>query len=178
MELTHHEIWGLIHGAIFGGVFLLSFAGVFAELWSLDAPLLTPSGLLKKLRILRVGTWAMTVIAWAAVLTGTYIAYPWYRAKPPSDTTDFTNYPRSLLLSDERISGWHEFGMEWKEHVAWLAPILMTALLFLVLRYGPRLATDATMRRIATAFLVLAFFAAVVAGGFGAIITKLAPILN
>lgn len=178
MELTHHEIWGLIHGVIFGGTFLLAFAGVLAELCSLRSPLLTALGLGKKLRIIRLGTWVMTVIVWLAVISGTYIVYPWYRAKPPADVTDFANYPRSFLLSSEHTAGWHEFGMEWKEHVAWLSPILMTALLFLVVRYGPRLATDDRMRRIAIALLFLAFAAAAIAAGFGAIITKIAPVLQ
>jgi hypothetical protein len=67
--------------------------------------------------------------------------------------------------------------MEWKEHVAWLAPILMTAVAYLVTEYGPELAERPELRRAVTAAFILAFFAAGVAGLFGAFINKVAPIL-
>jgi hypothetical protein len=53
------------------------------------------------------------------VITGTRVVYPWYRDPAPDS-------PRSVLLADEATVDWHEFGMEWKEHVAWLSPILAT----------------------------------------------------
>ena len=72
---------------------------------------------------------AYAIVAWATVLTGTFIAYPWYRATPPAgtdlkDPAALVDYPRSLLLAQEKTAGWHNFGMEWKEHVAWIAPFL------------------------------------------------------
>ena len=77
----------------------------------------------------------MVVLAWLAVLSGAYIVYPWYRAVPPAGVTDLSDYPRRLLLSSGRTSEWHNIGMEWKEHVAWLAPIAMTMVAYVTLRY-------------------------------------------
>jgi hypothetical protein len=66
--------------------------------------------------------------------------------------------------------------MEWKEHVAWIAPILATVAAFIVLYYGVNLIRHDRVRRTATIVLSLAFLAAVVAGAFGAFITKVAPV--
>ena len=66
--------------------------------------------------------------------------------------------------------------MEWKEHVAWMAPMLATAAAFVVMWYGPRLARNNPMRKLALALFVGAFVTAGVAGLFGAFINKAAPI--
>jgi hypothetical protein len=66
--------------------------------------------------------------------------------------------------------------MEWKEHVAWAAPILATSAALLVIYYGPRMITRPWLRMATIVMLVGAFAAAVVAGVFGAFITKVAPI--
>ncbi|MBI3959056.1 MAG: hypothetical protein HY328_09625, partial [Chloroflexi bacterium] len=67
--------------------------------------------------------------------------------------------------------------MEWKEHVAWFAPILATAVAFIVWRYGDHLIEDSYLRKIVTALFILAFLTAGIAGLMGALITKAAPIL-
>ena len=41
-------------------------------------------------RFLKVYLLAMVVFAWAAVLTGAYVIYPWYRAAPPSGAADLS----------------------------------------------------------------------------------------
>jgi len=66
--------------------------------------------------------------------------------------------------------------MEWKEHVAWFAPFLATAVAFAVVYYGVQLVRRGDIRRAAIVFFVLAFAAAGVAGLFGALITKAAPV--
>jgi hypothetical protein len=66
--------------------------------------------------------------------------------------------------------------MEWKEHVAWLAPILATAVAYMVTRYGARLAKDEQVRRAVIVLFSVAFFCAAVAGLFGALINKAAPV--
>ena len=119
----------------------------------------------------------MAAISWAAVMTGTYIVYPWYRETPPEGTTDLSDYPRSLLLSDPGTDLWHKFGMEWKEHIAFVAPILATAAAFIVAYYGPRLADRPLIRYAAMAAFTLAFAAAGIASVFGALITKAAPLV-
>lgn len=176
MEISFREWWTILHGLILGSVFLLAFAGGIAGLWSLRGGLMTVAGLRERLLRLWVGVSAMALLAWVTAVTGTYIVYPWYRAKPPEGTADLTEYPRSLLLSDTGTDLWHRFGMEWKEHVAWEAPILATVVAFIVLWYGRRLAHNSGLRYATMALFVLAFAAAAVAGVFGAFITKAAPL--
>jgi len=176
MELTNREAWTVLHGLVFGSVFLLAFAGGLAGLWSLRPELVTVAGVQERLRRLMAGVWAMAIIAWVTVVTGTYIVYPWYRAAPPEGTEDLSDYPRSLLLGDPNTDLWHKFGMEWKEHIAWAAPILATAVAFIVTTYGRRLAHDPKLRYATIALFVLAFAAAAIAGIFGAFITKAAPL--
>ena len=84
------------------------------------------------------------------------------------------HYPRYFLLSRPETAEWHKFGMEWKEHVAWLAPILATAVAYVVVTYGPRLAQDRKIRQALIVLFVLAFVAAGAAGMFGAFINKVA----
>jgi hypothetical protein len=137
------------------------------------------------------GTWVMAGAAWATVITGTWIVYPWYRANLSTVGDDRyagcagailpnqTCSPREFLLSD--VSGqtetWHELGMEWKEHIGWAAPILATAAAFLVTYYGPRLMARPWLRAAVIVMFVAAFAAAVVGGAFGAFLNKVAPII-
>ena len=175
MELSNREAWTIVHGMTVGALFLVAFAGVMIELWGLRERLLTFAGIKDKLRRLYVGVWGMAIIAWAAVVTGTYVIYPWYRATPPKGA-DLTKYPRALLLADANKDLWHKFGMEWKEHIAWAAPILATAVAFVVTYYGARLARDNKLRWLTIVMFAAAFGAAAVAGVFGALINKAAPI--
>jgi hypothetical protein len=66
--------------------------------------------------------------------------------------------------------------MEWKEHVAFLAPILATAVAFSVSYYREDLANRQDVRRAALVLFTIAFLTAGVAGIFGAFINKVAPI--
>jgi hypothetical protein len=175
MELTNREVWGLVHGMGFGALFLLAFAGGLAGLYSLRPELLTVTGLRERMTRLVAGTWLMAIAAWGTVLTGTYIVYPWYRAKPPA-SANLIDYPRYYLLGNPSLAEWHNFGMEWKEHVAWFAPILATVVAFIVLRYGKKLAEYPYLRKVVMVTFILAFGAAGVAGLMGALITKAAPI--
>jgi len=169
LELTSREWWGIVHGMIFGAAFLLAFAGGLAELHMLRSVVETPQGVRQADRRLGVGVTSMAVVAWATVITGTWIVYPWYRDASP-------NSPKSTLLADPNTEAWHSFAMEWKEHIAWMSPILATAVAFLVLYYGQSLATNPRLRRTAMTLFVAAFTAAAIAGAFGALITKAAPV--
>jgi hypothetical protein len=176
MTLTPREIWAVIHGMILGAIFLLAYAGGLAELINLGSQWTTEAGIAKRVRRLNIGTWVMAVVAWLTVITGTWIVYPWYRAKPPTGA-DLKMFPKALLISSPNTAGWHNFGMEWKEHVAWLSPILATAVAYMVTRYGARLAEDEQVRKAVIVLFTLAFIAAAVAGLFGAFINKAAPVL-
>lgn len=169
MEFTNREWWGLIHGMVLGSLFLLAFAGGFAELYSLRPSAETPAGLRASVRRIGAGVTSMAVLSWLTVITGTWVVYPWYRERGPDS-------PRSTLLADPSTEAWHTFGMEWKEHVAWLSPILATVVAFIVLNYRSTLATNNRLRKITMTLFVFAFVFAAVAGTLGALITKAAPI--
>jgi hypothetical protein len=175
MSVTLRELWTVLHGLVFGSLFLLAFAGGLAGLYSLRPEWVTLEGVRERLRRLMAGTWVMALVAWVTVVSGTYIVYPWYRARPPAGA-DLTQYPRAFLLSRPETSAWHTFGMEWKEHVGWFAPILATAVAFVVAYYGPQLAKEDRVRRTVMWLFTVAFGAAAVAGLFGAFINKIAPI--
>ena len=175
MSVSVRELWTVLHGLIFGSLFLLAFAGGLAGLYSLRPEWVTVSGIRERMIRLLAGTWLMAVMAWITVISGTYIVYPWYRAGPPQGA-DLAAYPRSLLLSQPGTRLWHTFGMEWKEHVAWFAPILTAAVAFVVAYYGPQLAKDDKLRRTLIWLFIVGFAAAGIAGLFGAFLNKVAPI--
>jgi hypothetical protein len=87
---------------------------------------------------------------------------------------ELANFPRYYLLSKPSTAEWHEFGMEWKEHVAWLVPMVATTIAFVVHYYGRRLWELAAIRKALMWLLVISFGAAAVAGVFGAFINKVA----
>jgi len=169
MSVSVRDAWTLIHGMTFGALFLLAYAGGIAELISLRYEDVNSPSVAQRVKRLKLGTTVMAAVAWLTVITGTWIPYVWYRAKAPTS-------PRSFLLSDPATAGWHSFGMEWKEHVAWLAPILATVVAYLVYYFGRRLVREEKIRQVAMVMYNLAFVTAAVAGLFGALITKAAPI--
>lgn len=175
MSLSERDLWTVIHGMGLGAVFLLAFAGGLAGLWSLRPEWVTVAGIHERLHRLTAGTWIMAIVAWLTVIGGTYVVYPWYRARPP-EGADLTQFPRYYLLADPKLAAWHTFGMEWKEHLGWLAPILATTVAYVVIRYGGRLAYQERLRQGLMVLFTVAFGAAAVAGLFGAFINKIAPI--
>lgn len=168
MSLTDREWWGLFHGMILGALFLLAFSGGLAELWAVSQA--SAASMAAHVRRLKIGTTVMALVAWATVATGTWVVYPWYRATAATS-------PKSKLLANPDTASWHTFGMEWKEHIAWLAPMLATAVAVIVILYGTDLVKDRRLRMIVTVLFVLAFVFAAVAGLMGALITKAAPVL-
>jgi hypothetical protein len=190
MELSNREFWTFIHGMILGSLFLLAFTGGLAGLYSFRTEWVTATGLRERMTRLRWGITAMAIIAWATVLTGTWIVYPWYREN--LSETEADRYagceglqapgescsPRDFLLSNASgdTESWHTFGMEWKEHIAWIAPMLATAAAFITVYYGRSLADSPFLRRLVLWLFAGAFAVAGIAGLFGALITKTAPI--
>src|SRR5436309_15086824 len=91
MTLTVRETCAALHGMIFGALFLLAFAGGFAGLYSFRPALMTPQGIIERTRRLIFGTWAMAIIAWATVISGSWIVCRWYRAAGATS-------PKSILI--------------------------------------------------------------------------------
>ena len=176
MEMSFRELVTALHGLVFGFTFLLGFSGALYAVYSMKAEWLTAEGIAKTVNNIKIYLWGLAISVWAAVVTGAYVVYPWYRAVPPEGTTDLSTFPKFLLLANESTAQWHELGMEWKEHVAFLAPIAATVVAYVVSYYGPSLANKIGERRAVMIFFIFAFATAAAAGIFGAFITKYAPV--
>jgi hypothetical protein len=169
MELTFRELVTALHGMLFGGFFLMALFGVLVLLLDRQpTPLHTP-------RWQSFYLVAMTVFGWAAVLSGAYIIYPWYRAAAPAGA-DLALYPKFLLTAHPTTAGWHSFGMEWKEHVAWIAPMSATMVVFVLLGHRAAWSAYRQVRTAVLGFAAAAFLAAAIAGGWGTMINKKAPV--
>jgi hypothetical protein len=175
MEISLRDLLTVMHGMGFGALFMLAFSGAIAELYRMSSPgAAAPSR--RDEALLRAYLVAMVVLAWLTVITGAYIVYPWYRAIPPVGTTDLSGFPQKLLMSSPTTSGWHGLGMEWKEHVAWIAPMTMTMVAYVYGKYRAALYRQRLLHRVVLVFAVAAFFATGVAGAFGAFLNKYAPV--
>ncbi|HEY1255602.1 MAG TPA: hypothetical protein VGF01_12545 [Terracidiphilus sp.] len=176
MEITTRSLWTLMHGMGFGALYLLACSGAIVALYqrySTEPPPQNPAG---RDRFLGIYLSIMAAFAWLTVLTGTYIIYPWYRAAPPAGILILKAFPRSLLLSNPATKQWHLIGMEWKEHVAWLVPIAITAAAVIAIRYARDLKHHPQLRFALLGFTAISLFAAGIAGFFGAMLDKNAPV--
>src|SRR6266568_9160806 len=176
MEISTHDLWTVLHGMGFGALFMLAFSGALAELYRMSASGAPVQPSARERNLLNAYLVAMVVLAWLTVFSGAYIVYPWYRAVPPAGTADLADYPRRLLLSSGKTSEWHNVGMEWKEHVAWLAPIAITMVAYVTMKYGRAIVQHRNMRIAVLGFAVAAFVATGIGGAFGAFLNKYAPI--
>jgi hypothetical protein len=173
---TRHLIT-VLHGWGFGLVFVVGFPLALVALGGATTAGERAPNRREQLFLTR-GLWALVIVGWITVFTGAYVIYPWYRAHPPAGLTDLTFYPRSLLLSAPRTAWLHDFGMEWKEHVSWLAPIILTMVAYVYTRYGTELTQHRDLRRSFLAFATIAFLAAGVSGLFGKILNSYAPVTS
>jgi len=176
MEITERSLWTLIHGMGFGALYLLACSGALVELYRRYSPAAANPLAPGDDNFLKVYLVAMSVLAWLTVLTGAYIIYPWYRAVAPAGAVNLAAFPQRLLLSRPATSGWHSIGMEWKEHVAWLGPISITMAAAVVIRYGRDLKNYPQLRAAVLSFTLVSFLAAGIAGFFGAMLVKNAPV--
>jgi hypothetical protein len=176
MQITIRSLWTLIHGMGFGTLYLLACSGALVELYRCTTSPSPSEPTPGQQRFLKAYLLTMVALAWAAVLTGTYLVYPWYRATPPQGTVDLSLFPQRLLMSSASTIGWHSLAMEWKEHVAWFAPISITLVAFVFLRYGRDLRNHRQLRATVLGFAIASFAAAGVAGLCGAMINKTAPV--
>ncbi len=176
MQLTFRDLVTVLHGMGFGTLFMLAFSGaigmIYATTIGAAGSVIGPG----QRTMFRLYLITMAALAWLTVLSGTYLIYPWYRAKPPAGAHDLAAFPQRLLISSPMTSGWHDLGMEWKEHIGWITPIIMTMVAYVFIKYGPQLALHRAMRRAVLGFTAAAFLATGVAAGFGAMLNKVAPV--
>ena len=160
----------------FGTLYLLACSGALVEIWRRYSPAAQTPVTARDETFLRIYLAVMTLLAWVAVLTGAYIIYPWYRDAPPPGTVNLVGYPQRLLMSSPSTIAWHSIGMEWKEHVAWLAPISTTMAFAVFAKYGRGIKNHPQLRKTVLCFVLVSFLAAGIAGFFGAEIDDHAPI--
>jgi hypothetical protein len=173
VEVSMREMITAFHGMLFGGFFLMAISGSIVMLLEWTNPQLPARQ--RTLSWQRAYLITMVILGWAAVLSGAYIVYPWYRAIAPAGA-DLAGYPQRLLIAHATTSGWHTLGMEWKEHVAWFAPMAATMVAFVLLRHRTAWNSDRQARNAVLGFAAAGLLAAVIAGGWGAMIDKAAPI--
>jgi hypothetical protein len=175
MEVTTHDLLSMLHGVGFGALFMLAFSGALTGLYRLGAQG-EPAVGTRGQSLLTFFLLVMVILSWITVFSGAYIIYPWYRAVPPDGAVDLSDYPRRLLLSSGKTSEWHNVGMEWKERVAWLAPIAITMVAYIVMKYRRRVLQQPGLRLAVLIFAIAAFLSTAVAGGLGILLKKYAPV--
>lgn len=172
---SDRSLWTMVHGMALGGGGLMGLAAALFALRAMSAAT-TDAEMQKQSRYL-AGLMVFTVAAlWLAILVGTYITFPQYRATPPAGVTDLAQYPRSLIQSNPGTAWLHAFAMESKEHMPWIAAMLSTAVAFVGVRYRSRLLSDPQLRGMATALLAVSFALASFVGLLGVFINKVAPL--
>jgi hypothetical protein len=176
MEISARAFASELHGMLAGGFFLMAVFGIIVELFrssfAKEPSELTNRGNSMK-RLFLVFT---AGLGWAAVLLGAYVVYPWYRAIPPAGVDNLAGFPQRLLLANPGTSGWHKLGMEWKEHVSWLAPIAITMVAYVMAKHRLAMRNSLEIRRAVLVFALVALVSGGIAGFFGAMIDNHAPV--
>jgi hypothetical protein len=176
MEISARALASELHGMLFGGFFLMALFGIIVELFR-SSFVKQPSELTARGYSLKRLYLTVTVaMGWAAVLLGAYIVYPWYRAIPPVGVADLAGFPQRLLLASPGTSGWHKLGMEWKEHVGWLAPIAVTMIAYVMTKHRLAMKRYPQIRTAVLVFALVALVSGGIAGFFGAMIDNHAPV--
>ena len=172
---SDRSVWTMVHGIVLGGGSLMVlFAAMFA-VWTAGQGCRDGASAIEARRVARLLV-AAALLLWLAVLAGTYVTFPPYRATPPPGTTDLAEYPRFLIDANAETAWLHAFGMESKEHMPWIAAMLATAVAFVALRYGPALLNDSRLRAMALRLLAVSFVLASFTGLMGILINKVAPL--
>lgn len=121
-------------------------------------------------------TQGTSVLLWMAVVSGTYVVFPLYRAAPPEGLAALDAFPRALLMSDPSTRWLHSFAMEIKEHMPWIAAMLTTAVAFITTRYRGTLLADGRLRRLTASLLWMAFSLVALVALLGVFVNKIAPV--
>jgi hypothetical protein len=175
MLFTDRSILTMVHGLVFGGGAMLALAALVFSLAFL-APPDRPEAAAAQARTLSRLAVVATALVWMAVIGGTYLVFPPYRATPPEGLADLAAYPRSFLLASPGTAWLHAFAMETKEHVPWMAGMLATAVAFVGVRYRSSFLTDPGIRRRATALATVCFAMVAWISLLGVLVNKVAPL--
>lgn len=176
MLFSDRSIWTMLHGIVLTGAALAALAAGLFFIYAMrpmdGSAALTPQQERALSRLLLFGTATL----WLAVIVGTYVVFPLYRATPPAGTTDLAMYPRAFLLGNPATAWLHAFAMEIKEHVPFIAAMLATAVAFMAVRSPSRLVGEARTRGMGMTLLSLCLVLVAAAGLLGVFINKVAPV--
>ena len=176
MLFSERSIWTMLHGIGLGGGSLLALVAALIALY-VAYPREADGGLIPDRSGAIAGlTGVAALLLWLTTLVGTYLVFPPYRVTPPEGTTGLAAYPRALILGDPSTRWLHAFAMETKEHLPFIASMLVTAVAFVVWRYRGRFVTDAGLRRAGAGMLTIAFAIVAYVSLLGVFINKVAPL--
>ena len=175
MLFSERSIWTMLHGIGLGGAALLGLAAALFYLYAARSPSdsTDPAERSGAFAAVTVGT---AVTLWLAVIVGTYIIFPPYRATPPPGVSDLSEFPRAMLLAAPGTAWLHAFAMECKEHMPWIASMLTTAVAFVAVRYRSRMLQDPLLRRLSMALLAVSFVLVSFVSVMGMFVNKVAPL--
>lgn len=174
MLFSDRSVWTMVHGIVLGGGALLALSAALYHLCAMRTPGRVDEP--RRDRALSLLLVMIAVLLWLAVIGGTYIVFPLYRATPPEGLADLGQYPRALLMGNSETRWLHAFAMEIKEHVPWIAAMLATAAAFIGMRYQKRLSTDPGLRGTITAFTAIEFALVACVALLGVFVNKVAPL--
>jgi hypothetical protein len=175
MLFTDRSIWTMVHGIGLGGGALMGLAAALFYLYAARSAEGTVRPATEARAFAAVTIFTATIL-WLAVLVGTYIVFPTYRATPPPGVTDLTQFPRALLLASPDTAWLHAFAMESKEHMPWIASMLATAVAFVAVRYRSGLLDSARLRNMAFGLLAISFALVAFVSLLGVFVNKVAPL--
>lgn len=176
MLFSDRSIWTMLHGIVLIGAAMAALAAGLFFIYTMRPADGSVALLPRQERALsRVMVFGAAML-WLAVIVGTYVIFPLYRATPPEGATDLAMYPRALLLGNPDTRWLHAFAMEIKEHVPFIAAMLATAVAFLAMRSPERLVGDARVRSMGLTLLSICLVLVAAAGLLGVFINKVAPL--
>jgi len=173
---TARSLWTMMHGMALGGGALMGLAVALFSLRAMRVPSVSALTDPKPARYLAWLIVLTAVLLWLSVLTGTYVAFPAYRATPPEGITDLAPYPKALIQANPGTAWLHSFAMETKEHVPWIAAMVTTAVAFVGMRHRVKLLGDRRLNDMATALLLIAFALVSFLSLLGVFVNKVAPL--
>lgn len=178
MDLLFSErsLWTMLHGVVLGGGALMALAASLFSLCSMRAVAGSSAAADQQARHVAALLVVTAVLLWLALLVGTYITFPPYRATPPEGLTDLSAYPRALIRSNPATAWLHSFAMETKEHVPWIAAMLATAVAVVCLRYRSQVLSDRRLNGMMTTLVTICLLLVAYAGVLGVFVNKVAPL--
>jgi hypothetical protein len=169
VPFSTHGWLATTHGVLFGVAYLLLLVLALGAVTWLRPAELTPLGLTLTERQLGLLVTAAAVLAWIAVISGTWGLYPWFRARDPGS-------PAESLLADPSLAYWARWVVVSKEWIAWGSAAVVTVAALARYRWRARLPGSVVLRRRLAGLLILALAGAAYAGVIGTLLAKLAPL--